>query len=95
MRKTLDLDPRLLKEAKEACGASTYAETVRLGSLPALRYRDSPLLSLMSTKDHIGLYPFSPEVVSSVQAVQLASQPRHSAFLRKVAEGQLSTQSPR
>ena len=35
--------------------------------MPALRYRDSPLLSLMSTKDHIGLYPFSPEVVSSVQ----------------------------
>lgn len=36
--------------------------------MPALRYRDSPLLSLMSTKDHIGLYPFSPEVVSTVEA---------------------------
>ena len=35
--------------------------------MPALRYRDSPLLSLMSTKDHIGLYPFSPEVVSTVE----------------------------
>ena len=35
--------------------------------MPALRYRDSPLLSLMSTKDHIGLYPFSPAVVSAVE----------------------------
>jgi uncharacterized protein YdhG (YjbR/CyaY superfamily) len=35
--------------------------------MPALRYRDSPLLSVMSTKDHIGLYPFSPEVVSAVE----------------------------
>ena len=35
--------------------------------MPALRYRDSPLLAVMSTKDHIGLYPFSPEVVSAVE----------------------------
>ncbi len=35
--------------------------------MPALRYRDSPLVALMSTKDHIGLYPFSPEVVSAVE----------------------------
>ena len=36
--------------------------------MPALRYRDSPLLAVMSTKDHIGLYPFSPEVVSAVES---------------------------
>ncbi len=36
--------------------------------MPALRYRDSPLLSVMSAKGHIGLYPFSPEVVSVVSA---------------------------
>ncbi len=36
--------------------------------MPALRYRGSPLLSVMSTKDHIGLYPFSPPVVSAVEA---------------------------
>jgi uncharacterized protein YdhG (YjbR/CyaY superfamily) len=34
--------------------------------MPALRYRDSPLLSVMSAKGHIGLYPFSPPVVSAV-----------------------------
>src|SRR5215203_1056622 len=34
--------------------------------MPALRYRDSPLLSVMSVKGHIGLYPFSPPVVSAV-----------------------------
>lgn len=36
--------------------------------MPALRYRDSPLLSVVSAKGHIGLYPFSPEVVSAVSA---------------------------
>jgi uncharacterized protein YdhG (YjbR/CyaY superfamily) len=34
--------------------------------MPALRYRDSPLLSVMSAKGHVGLYPFSPPVVSAV-----------------------------
>jgi len=34
--------------------------------MPALRYRDSPLLSVMSVKGHMGLYPFSPPVVSAV-----------------------------
>lgn len=36
--------------------------------MPALRYRDSPLLSVKSAKGHIGLYPFSPEVVGAVSA---------------------------
>jgi Bacterial antitoxin of type II TA system, VapB len=31
MKKTLNIDAKLLKEAKEACGATTYADTVRLG----------------------------------------------------------------
>lgn len=35
--------------------------------MPALRYRDSPLLSVMATRDHIGLYPFSPPVISAVE----------------------------
>ncbi|WP_173922951.1 iron chaperone [Agromyces sp. Marseille-P2726] len=34
--------------------------------MPALRYRDSPLVSVMSAKGHIGLYPFSPAVVAAV-----------------------------
>lgn len=34
--------------------------------MPALRYRDSPLVSVMSAKGHIGLYPFSPAVVDAV-----------------------------
>jgi uncharacterized protein YdhG (YjbR/CyaY superfamily) len=34
--------------------------------MPALRYRDSPLVSVMSAKGHIGLYPFSPAVVTAV-----------------------------
>ena len=34
--------------------------------MPALRYRDKPLLSVMQAKAHIGLYPFSPAVIESV-----------------------------
>ena len=34
--------------------------------MPALRYRDRPLLSVMPARRHIGLYPFSPAVVESV-----------------------------
>ncbi len=33
--------------------------------MPALTYRGSPLLSVMRTKKHIGLYPFSPEAVDA------------------------------
>ena len=36
--------------------------------MPALRYRDRPLLSVMPAKHHIGLYPFSQAVVESVAA---------------------------
>jgi uncharacterized protein YdhG (YjbR/CyaY superfamily) len=34
--------------------------------MPALRYRDKPMLSVMPAKHHIGLYPFSPAVVAAV-----------------------------
>jgi uncharacterized protein YdhG (YjbR/CyaY superfamily) len=34
--------------------------------MPALRYRERPLLSVMRAKGHIGLYPFSPAVVAAV-----------------------------
>jgi uncharacterized protein YdhG (YjbR/CyaY superfamily) len=34
--------------------------------MPALRYREKPLLSIMQAKAHLGLYPFSPAVIESV-----------------------------
>jgi uncharacterized protein YdhG (YjbR/CyaY superfamily) len=34
--------------------------------MPALRYRDRPLISVMPARHHIGLYPFSPAVVEAV-----------------------------
>ena len=34
--------------------------------MPALRYRDRPMLSVMPAKHHIGLCPFSPAVVAAV-----------------------------
>lgn len=34
--------------------------------MPALVYRGKPLVSVMRAKKHIGVYPFSPEAVSTV-----------------------------
>lgn len=34
--------------------------------MPALRYRDKPLLAVMQAKSHLGLYPFSPAVIEAV-----------------------------
>ncbi|PRZ04413.1 uncharacterized protein YdhG (YjbR/CyaY superfamily) [Isoptericola sp. CG 20/1183] len=36
--------------------------------MPALRYRDSPLISVVRTKKHVGVYPFSPPVIEAVVA---------------------------
>ncbi len=36
--------------------------------MPALRYRGKPLVAVMATKDHIGLYPFSPPALDTVRA---------------------------
>lgn len=33
--------------------------------MPALTYHGKPLLSVMRAKKHIGIYPFSPEAVST------------------------------
>ncbi len=33
--------------------------------MPALTYRGKPLLSVMRTKKHIGIYPFSADAVSA------------------------------
>jgi Arc/MetJ family transcription regulator len=38
MKKTLHVDPKLLAEAREACGATTDTETVRLGLEALVRH---------------------------------------------------------
>ena len=38
MKKTLNIDSKLLKEAREACGASTDTEAVRLGLEALVRH---------------------------------------------------------
>jgi len=55
-------------EHVRAVARATVPEAVDgLGyGMPALRYRDRPLLSVMAAKNHIGLYPFSPAVVAAV-----------------------------
>lgn len=34
--------------------------------MPALRYREKPLLAVMQAKSHLGLYPFSPAVIEAL-----------------------------
>jgi uncharacterized protein YdhG (YjbR/CyaY superfamily) len=65
---TLDGDRRAAVEhvvarARELVPA---AEEGMSYGMPALRYRDSPLVSAVVTKNHVGLFPFSPEVVDVV-----------------------------
>jgi hypothetical protein len=38
MKKTLNLDPKLLKEAREACGAATDTDAIRLGLEALVRH---------------------------------------------------------
>jgi hypothetical protein len=38
MKKTLHIDEKILREAKEACGATTDTETVRLGLEALIRH---------------------------------------------------------
>ena len=35
--------------------------------MPALRYRGKALVAVMNARDHIGLYPFSPEAIDVVR----------------------------
>ncbi|WP_277210182.1 iron chaperone [Isoptericola croceus] len=34
--------------------------------MPALRYRDSPLISVVRTKKHVGVYTFSPQAIAAL-----------------------------
>jgi uncharacterized protein YdhG (YjbR/CyaY superfamily) len=65
----LDAPVRDLVERIRSRAVSLVPEAVEGVSygMPALRYRDSPLLSVMSAKGHVGLYPFSPQVVTAVE----------------------------
>ncbi|MDO8145036.1 MULTISPECIES: iron chaperone [Isoptericola] len=44
---------RLVPEATEGVGYG----------MPALRYRDSPLLAVVARAHHVGVYPFSPAAI--------------------------------
>lgn len=53
--------------------------------MPALRYRDKPLLSVMQAKGHIGLYPYSPAVIEAV-ADRLGGYSRSKGTIRFTAD---------
>jgi uncharacterized protein YdhG (YjbR/CyaY superfamily) len=59
-RSTIDAIYRVARET-----VPDAVEGVGYG-MPALRYREKPLLSIMQAKAHLGLYPFSPAVIESV-----------------------------
>ena len=57
MKKTIDLDPKLLREAKEATGARTTAEAVRLGLEAAVRHA-----AYQRMRTFLGTETYSPDV---------------------------------
>jgi uncharacterized protein YdhG (YjbR/CyaY superfamily) len=60
-------DEDVVEHVREVARAAVPEAVDGLGyGMPALRYRDKPLLSVMPAKQHIGLYPFSPAVVAAV-----------------------------
>ncbi len=48
--------------------AAPQATEGRSYGVPAFRYKGKPLLGFAATKDHLSLYPFSPQVLEAVQA---------------------------
>jgi len=70
MKKTLNIDDDLFKQAKAACGAATDTETVRLG-LEALVRRAAyeRLRTLRGTEPHAGDVPRRREKVTAKRRV--------------------------
>jgi Bacterial antitoxin of type II TA system, VapB len=58
MKKTLNVDDDLLREAKSACGAATDTETIRLGLEGLIRHAAyERLRSLLGTEPYAGDVP--------------------------------------
>ncbi|MBK9169668.1 MAG: type II toxin-antitoxin system VapB family antitoxin [Bryobacterales bacterium] len=54
MKKTLHIDEKTLREAREACGASTDTETMRLGLEALIRHAASQRLrQLRGSEKHV------------------------------------------
>jgi len=63
MKKTLNVDDKLLKEAKAACGAGTDTETVRLGLEALVRHAAyQRIRALRGTERHTSDVPRRREV---------------------------------
>jgi hypothetical protein len=57
MKKTFNIDDKLLREAKAACGATTYTETVRLGLEALVRHA-----AYQRLKNFLGSEPHAQDV---------------------------------
>ncbi|HEY3938689.1 MAG TPA: type II toxin-antitoxin system VapB family antitoxin [Bryobacteraceae bacterium] len=70
MKKTLNVDDKLLKEAKAACGATTDTETIRLGLEALVRHAAyQRLRSFLGTEPHAQDVPRRRERPSSKRSV--------------------------
>lgn len=54
---------RVLDRARELVPG---AEEGHSYGMPALRHRGSPLVAVVATRSHIGLYPFSPAIIAAM-----------------------------
>lgn len=83
----LDEDQRAALEAIVAHVADVVpdAEEGTSYGMPAFRYAGKPLLGFAAHKDHLGLYPFSPEVLERV-AVYLEGFGRSKGSIRFTAQ---------
>ncbi|HUK18955.1 MAG TPA: type II toxin-antitoxin system VapB family antitoxin [Bryobacteraceae bacterium] len=75
MKKTFNVDKELLREAKEACGAKTDTETIRLG-LEALVRRAAGERMIA----YGGTEPYSPDIPR--RRAELTETPEESANRR-------------
>ena len=70
MKKTFNVDDKLFKEARVACGASTDTETVRLGLEALVRHAAyERLRALRGTEPHLRDVPRRREKLSPKQRV--------------------------
>lgn len=57
MKKTFNVDEKLLREARESCGAGTDTETIRLGLEALVRHA-----AYQRMRAYGGTEPYSPDV---------------------------------
>jgi hypothetical protein len=70
LKKTFNVDPKLLKQAREACGAKTDTDAIRQGlEMLVLRAANLRLAALIGTEKNLGDVPRRREEPASRRKV--------------------------